>query len=64
MMRNKDAAGTSAAENIKASLVMNFTDVHEQMRIAVCCEIKAGFGIFYLSVLQARLVVVIYLLSV
>lgn len=32
-MRNQDAAGTSAAEALKAPLVLNFTDVREQMRI-------------------------------
>lgn len=51
MMRNQDAAGTSAAENLKAPLGLNFTDVPEQMRISVCCEIKAGCAFLLETVL-------------
>lgn len=46
-MGNQDAAGTSAAENMKALLVLNFTDVCEQMRISVCCEIKGGIALYF-----------------
>ena len=39
MMRNQYAVGTSAAENLKAPLVLNFTAVHGQMTQ----EIKQAF---------------------
>lgn len=42
--------------SLKAPLVLNFTDVQEmmQMRISVCCEIKAGLGLPYLNVFLSK----------
>lgn len=45
MMRNQDAAATSAAENLKAPLVLNLTGVYKHIRISLCCEINTSLGL-------------------
>lgn len=40
-----DEEPTSAAETLKAPLVLNLTGVYKHIRIPLCCEINTSLGL-------------------